>query len=78
MEAASFALVFSLPVLFAPLLFPSSPPEGWDEEEEEDEAVMMVERRGAALWSLVAGDVVAMCWRLHRPELDEVAARPSP
>ena len=28
MEAASFALVLSLPVLFAPLLFPSSPPEG--------------------------------------------------
>ena len=23
-------------------------------------------------------DVVAMWWRLHRPELDEVAARPSP
>ena len=28
MSAASFALVLSLPVLFAPLLFPSSPPEG--------------------------------------------------
>ena len=28
-------------------------------------------------WSL-GSDVVAMWWRLHRPELDEVAARPSP
>ena len=48
MSAASFAQVLSLLVLFAPLLFPSSPPEGWDGEE--DEAGVMSERRGAALF----------------------------
>ena len=47
MAAASFALVLSLPVLFAPLLFPSSPPEGLDGKEEE--AGKMADRRGAAL-----------------------------
>ena len=59
MAAASFALVLSLPVLFALLRFSSSPPEGWDGEE--DEAGMMAERRGVALSLLVAGDVVARC-----------------
>ena len=55
---------FSLPVLFAFLRFPSSPPEGWDEEE--DEPGRMSERRGDALLLVVGrsaarcGDVVAM------------------
>ncbi len=71
MAAASFALVPSLSVLFAPLLFPTSPPEGFDEDEEE--AGMMADRRGAALlfvccWS-IGGDVVAM---VSRPEPDGV------
>ena len=59
MSAVSFALVLSLPVLFALLRFHSSPPEGWDGEE--DEAGMMAERRGAALWSLVVGRSAARC-----------------
>ena len=58
MEAAFFALVLSLPVLFAPLLFPSSPPEGWDGKE--DEAGKMADRRGAALL-LVVGRSAARC-----------------
>ena len=47
MAAAFFALVLSLPVLSAPLLFPSSPPEGLNGTE--DEAGKMADRRGAAL-----------------------------
>ena len=58
MSAASFALVLSLPVMFAPLLFPSSPPEGLDGKE--DEAGKMADRRGAALL-LVVGRSAARC-----------------
>ena len=32
-----------------------------EENEDEDEAGMMADRRGDALWLLVAGDVVARC-----------------
>ena len=53
MSAASFAQVLSLLVLFAPLIFPSSPPDGWDGEE--DEAGMMSERRCAALVLFLPG-----------------------
>ena len=58
MAAEFFALVLSLPVLFAPLLFPSSPPEGWDGKE--DEAGKMADRRGAAML-LVVGRSAARC-----------------
>ena len=63
MSAATFALVLSLPVLFALLRFPSSPPEGWDGEE--DEAGRMADSRGAALLLVIGrwrcgGDVVAI------------------
>ena len=50
---------------------------------EEDEAGRMTDSLGggcpvvAGCWS-IGGEVVAMWWRLHRPELDDVDARPSP
>ena len=47
-------------------------------EEDEDEAGRMSDRRGAAILLVDRRRGVAMWWRLHRPELDEVAARPSP
>ena len=54
----------------------------WKRDGEEDEAGRMTDspRRCpvvAVCWS-IGGEVVEMWWRLHRPELDEVAARPSP
>ena len=52
-----------------------------EEDEEEDEAGRMTDspRRCpvvAGCWC-DGGEVVAMWWRLHRLEADEVAARPS-
>ena len=49
-----------------------------EENEDGDEAGRMSDRRGAALLLVDRRRGVAMWWRLHRPELDEVAARPSP
>ena len=49
-----------------------------EENEDGDEAGRMSDRRGAALLLVDRRRCVAMWWRLNRPELDEVAARPSP
>ena len=47
--------------LFCLLLCVSLPHHLKEEDEDEDEAGRMADRRGAALWLLVAGDVVARC-----------------
>ena len=55
-----------------------SPPDGGEEDGEEDEADRMTDSlRGcpSGCWS-IGGEVVARWWRWHRPEVDEVAARP--
>ena len=57
-SAASFALVPSLSVSFAPLLFHSSPLK--EDDEDGDEAGMMAERRGAALVLFLPGRSVSL------------------
>ena len=72
MAAASFALVLSLPVLFALLLFNPHHLKDWTRTRTRREGWQTVEALPCFL--LAAGRSVAMWWRLHRPEMDEVAA----
>ena len=84
MAAASFALVLSLPVSFARLLCPTSQPEGGKRTGKRTRTWtrragwQTVEALPCCLLAAGRWRCVDEVWRRHRPEADEVAARPSP